>query len=231
MNYSSVYKKVSLSVVNVVQLDANNHLCSTASGVLISDGSKVLTCYHCVDMNLQNGVIIDKSKGTIQFGNIIFCDEANDVAILDFKKSIGPSVPIVSSSSLEIGNEIFTIGFPYEFYSEKTLTTGNVAAFENGQIKIDTSVNNGNSGGPLFNTKGEVVGIVNAKLGSLSQFLDSIEKANPQASMRISGIDPVKTIQQMLREMRKNLNLGIGYAIPSDTIATISPFVKAIIVQ
>lgn len=166
----------------------------------------------------------------VQFGSILFFDKDNDIAILDIGKSIGPSATLVSSSTVEIGNEIFTIGFPYSINSEKTLTTGNVAAFENGGIKIDTSVNNGNSGGPLFNTKDEVIGIVNAKLGSLSNFLDNIEKAKPQDFMQIAGIDPVETIQQMLREMKQNLNLGIGYAIPSDTIANLSTLVKTIIV-
>ena len=90
-------------------------------------------------------------------------------------------------------------------------------------------MNNGNSGGPLFNRNGEVIGIVNAKLGSLSRFLDNIEKAKPQAFMQIGGIDPVQTIQQMLREMKQNLNLGIGYAIPSDTISQLSPLIKSLI--
>lgn len=62
----------------------------------------------------------------------------------------------------------------------------------------------------------------------ISKFLEDIEKANPQTFMQISGIDPVKTIQQMLREMKKNLNLGIGYAIPSDTLANISSYIKSI---
>lgn len=145
-------------------------------------------------------------------------------------KVIGNASPIKTSTSLEIGNEVFTVGFPYSFAGEKTLTTGHVAAFENGLIKIDTSVNNGNSGGALFNTNGEIVGIVNAKLGSLSAFLKNVEQAKPQASMSIGGIDPVQTIQQMIREMRRNLNLGIGYAVPSDTIASISPLVKTLIV-
>ncbi len=227
MDYSKIYKTVSPSIVNVVQLDSNDMCCSTASGVLIGDGSKVLTCCHCIDANLKNGIL--ENNNSIQLGNIIFSDKANDIAILEFQAIIGVPAKIVSSSSLEIGHEIFTIGFPYTLKSEKTLTTGNVAAFENGLIKIDTSVNNGNSGGPLFNTSGEIIGIVNAKLGSLSKFLESIEKAQPQAFMQIGGIDPVKTIQQMLREMKRNLNLGIGYAIPSDTLSNISTYIKSII--
>ena len=61
------------------------------------------------------------------------------------------------------------------------------------------------------------------------KFLDSVEKAKPQAFVQIAEIDPVETIQQMLREMKQNLNLGIGYAIPSDTIAKLSPLVNSVI--
>lgn len=229
MDYSKLYKAVSPSVVNVVQLNDNDVFCSTASGVLIEDGSKILTCFHCVDENLRNGILMDKSKGLVHLATIIFSNKDNDIAVLDVGKPIGPPATLVSSANLEIGNEIFTIGFPYSIKSEKTLTTGNIAAFESGLIKIDTSVNNGNSGGPLFNKNGEVVGIVSAKLGSLSKFLDNIEKAKPQAFMQIGGIDPIQTIQQMLREMKQNLNLGIGYAITTDTISHLSPLVKSLI--
>ena len=229
MDYSNVYKKVAESVVNVIQVNSDRTCRDFATGVLIGDGSKVLTCSHCVNSNFINA-IYTKSNNQFQSGNIIFNDIHNDIAILDMGKVIGNASPIKTSTSLEIGNEVFTVGFPYSFAGEKTLTTGHVAAFENGLIKIDTSVNNGNSGGALFNTNGEIVGIVNAKLGSLSAFLKNVEQAKPQASMSIGGIDPVQTIQQMIREMRRNLNLGIGYAVPSDTIASISPLVKTLIV-
>lgn len=229
MDFSKLYKNVAKSVVNVVQLDANNNFCSTASGVIIDDGTKVLTCFHCVEGNFKNGILIDKSSASVKLGNISFQDKKRDIAIIDFGQTIGAPATIKSSSTLEIGNEIFTIGFPYSLNSEKTLTSGHIAAFENGLIKIDTSVNNGNSGGALFNTNGEIIGIVNAKLGTLSDFLKSVEQAKPQTYMAIGGIDPIETIQQMLREMKKNLNLGIGYAVPTDLIANISPLIKSII--
>lgn len=229
MDYSKIYKVVSESVVNVVQLDSDNNFHSTASGVIIDDGSKVLTCFHCVEGDFKNGILSDKSNKLVQIGEIVFKNEKRDIAIIDFGQPIGTPATIKSSSTLEIGNEIFTIGFPYSLNSEKTLTTGNVAAFEEGLIKIDTSVNNGNSGGALFNDNGEVVGIVNAKLGTLSDFLKSVEQAKPQASIAIDGMNPISIIQQMLREMKRNLNLGIGYAVPTDLIANISPLIKSII--
>lgn len=228
MDYSNVYKKVASSVVNVIQVNSDNSCRDFATGVLIGDGSKVLTCSHCVNSHFRNA-IYTKSTNQFQVGTIIFNNTDNDIAILDMGRIVGNASPIKASASVEIGNEVFTVGFPYSFAGEKTLTTGHVAAFEDGLIKIDTSVNNGNSGGALFNTNGEIVGIVNAKLGSLSDFLNDVERAKPQAFMQIGEIDPVEIIQQMIREMRRNLNLGIGYAVPSDTIANIAPLVKALI--
>ena len=228
MDYSTAYKKVASSVVNIIQVNPDKTCRDFASGVLIDDGSKVLTCSHCVNSNFINA-IYTKSTNQYEPGKIIFDDPNNDIAILDMGKVVGTAATVKTSSILEIGNEVFTVGFPYSFPGEKTLTSGHIAAFEDGLIKIDTSVNNGNSGGALFNTNGEIVGIVNAKLGTLSDFLKSVEQAKPQAYMAINGIDPIEIIQQMLREMRRNLNLGIGYAVPTDLIATISPLVKSII--
>jgi len=79
-------------------------------------------------------------------------------------------------------------------------------------------VNHGNSGGPLFNLSGEQIGVVNAKHGSLSTFLHQIMIANPSGQLFISGINPITVIQQLISEMQKNLNLGIGYAIPTATL-------------
>lgn len=229
MDFSKLYKNVAKSVVNVVQLDADNNFCSTASGVIIDDGTKVLTCFHCVEGNFKNGILIDKSSALVQLGKISFKDKKRDIAIIDFGQTIGAPATLKSSSTLEIGNDIFTIGFPYSLKSEKTLTTGNITAFENSLIKIDASVNNGNSGGPLFNINGEVVGIVNLKLGGLSDYLEGVEQAQTNIRIRMGGIDAIETIQQMLRDMKRNLNLGIGYAVPTDLIANISPLIKSII--
>ncbi|MBE6916088.1 MAG: trypsin-like peptidase domain-containing protein [Ruminococcaceae bacterium] len=225
MDYSNLYKKVKDSIVNIIQVDSNRSVVSTATGSIIGHGCDVLTCSHCIDLSLSNA-IYDKSTNLVKCGTVIFDDEKLDIAILHFKDPIGTPLKIVKSDNLEIGNEIFTVGYPYTFPSEKTLTTGNIAAFENGLIKIDSSVNNGNSGGPLFNTNGEIVGVINAKLGRLSDFLEQIEKAKPQAFMQIGGIDPVQTIQEMLRQMQRNLNLGIGYAVPTSRISSASTIVK-----
>ena len=223
MDYSGVYKKVVQSIVNVIQVNEGRAV-STGTGTIINDGSYVLTCSHCINAQFSNGIFI--KPNTFISGTIAYNNPDIDIAILQFPHSLGKGLPIVSSDKMEVGNEIFTVGFPYSFPSEKTLTAGNIAAFEDGLIKIDTSVNNGNSGGPLLNVDGELVGVINTKLGRLSKFLEEVEQAKPQAFMTIGGIDPVKTIQEMLRQMSKHLNLGIGYAVPTSQIASASTIVR-----
>ena len=232
MDYSNAYKSVKDSIVNVVYQQGTSSY-STGTGVLIDDGSKILTCAHCVSTSQQN-LIFDRTTQKAIPVSIVFYGNPNidvqDIAILQASSKLGNGLPIIRSVNMEIGNEVFTVGFPYTFTSEKTLTSGNIAAFEGGLIKIDTSVNNGNSGGPLFNRNGEIIGIVNAKLGSLSEFLDSVERAQTNITISMGGIDAIKTIKQMLREMKRNLNLGIGYAVPTDTIANNIPLIKSIII-
>ena len=109
----------------------------------------------CCSHQYQTGVYY-KDRGVIEHGNIIRDFDDKDIAVLQFHEVIGKPLAIVDSSKMKIGNEIMTIGFPYTLNSEKTLIVGNISAFENGLIKINTSVNNGNSGGPLLNMKGEM---------------------------------------------------------------------------
>lgn len=62
MDYSNVYKKVAPSVVNVIQVNADSTCRDFATGVLIGDGSKVLTCSHCVNPAFINAIYTKKNK-------------------------------------------------------------------------------------------------------------------------------------------------------------------------
>lgn len=224
MDFSTAFQNIQGSVVNVLALDAQNNAVSSGSGTIIGAGNLVLTCAHCI---LQNTTTVAKFSGQNhgQVGNVVFLDQQVDVAIIQFQNTLGPSATLRTSSSVLVGNEVFAVGFPNNI-SQITALSGNVAGFEPNQnfnyIRIDASVNHGNSGGPLFNSAGEVIGVVNAKHGSLSNFLQKIQNAQPGASMSIGGINPVQAIQQLIGEMQKNLNLGIGYAIPIDHIGTLN---------
>jgi serine protease Do len=216
MPLTQLYQQVHQSVVQVLALNGQNPV-SFGSGSIISDGKTVLTCEHCIVQGAQMAIANPAVPRQALFGNVIFSDTKADIALLEFQQPIGPAVTLANSSSCAVGNGAFVIGFPMGI-TEKTLFSAHIASITSTGLRIDASVNHGNSGGPLFNMEGEQIGVVNAKHGSLSQFLTQIKNAQPGAMMSIGGIDPVKAIQGLIAEMQKNLNLGIGYAIKTDDI-------------
>ncbi len=228
MDFSTIFQNIQGSVVEVIALHFQDNIVPIGSGTVIGSGNLVLTCAHCIIPDTTPAVRFS-GQSSFETGDVIFKDQQVDVALIKFPKNLGSPIPLRTSSSLLVGHEVFVVGFPNNI-SRITALSGNVAGFEPAQhfsyIRIDASVNHGNSGGPLFNSSGELVGVVNAKHGSLSAFLKQVQNAQPGAVISVGGIDPIQVIQQLIGEMRKNLNLGIGYAIPTDHIGSINMLVK-----
>jgi serine protease Do len=228
MDYSDQYDSVKNSVVQVIEFihnGAKNDLMSFGTGVIIGNGQYVLTCNHCVqnvDGNIYIGV---RNENDVDHtvGSIVYSNKVLDIAIIDLKTKFNEPICASDSDNVKVGNETFVVGYHMASPTVSVLSA-NIAGFyiRNGTnyIKIDSSVNHGNSGGPLFNKRGELIGIVNTKLGTLSNFLDDVEKIKPDGYVNMFGIDPIKTIQQLIREMKTNLNLGIGMAIPINIISS-----------
>ncbi|MGN7470365.1 S1 family peptidase [Brevibacillus sp. SAFN-007a] len=232
MDFSVAFDRIKDSVFNLLVFAPGNRIVSSGTGVLIGNGDFALTCSHCVIPTLSNGARFS-GQTSAQIGQVVFNDTVRDIAVLQFPRPLGAGVPIKSSSSVKIGHECFVVGFPSNI-DKITALSANIAGFEpsNGydHIRIDSSVNHGNSGGPLFNQNGELVGIVNAKHGNLSAFLTRIQNVQPAGSVNIFGIDHIQTIQTLISEMKKNLNLGIGYAIPTDYIGSLYQPVRQLII-
>jgi len=216
MPLANAYQKVKDGVVQVLALNGSTVI-GSGSGSVIDAGQVVLTCEHCVVPGAQMAVPDPAISGRVLLGRVIFADATLDIALIEFPKVAGVPTSFANSSSCVVGQGAFVVGFPMGV-TEQTLFSAHIASIAGTHLRIDASVNHGNSGGPLFNLTGEQVGVVNAKHGSLSQFLTQLKNAKPGASMSISGIDPVKAIQVLIEEMQKNLNLGIGYAIPTALI-------------
>lgn len=202
MDFSTQYSQVQNSVIRIIAitgLGVNQQSVGASSGVLFDDGRRALTCSHCIIANTTTvGVLSGQNNG--QIGNVVFNDPNLDIAIVEFQQALGTGVPLGNSNQVQVGQEAFIVGFPSHTPNISALGA-NIAGFEiqNGiqLIKVDASVNHGNSGGPLFNSAGQLIGIVNAKYGNLSQFLNQVQAANPQAAMVIGGINPVQVIQQL----------------------------------
>lgn len=216
MPLTSAYQTIKDGVVQVLALNGQN-IISFGSGSVIDNGKIVLTCSHCVVPGAQMSIADPKTPGYVLFGTVVLQDQANDIALIEFPNVVGTPVKLANSSQCAIGNGTFVVGYPMGVM-EQVLLSSHIASITQTAIRIDASVNHGNSGGPLFNLAGEQIGVVNAKHGSLSAFLNHIKNAKPGANVFISGIDPIKVIQELISEMQKNLNLGIGYAIPTASL-------------
>lgn len=221
MPLTSSFSRVADSVVHVIAFNGRMAT-SFGTGSVFDCGKKVLTCAHCIVPGAEIGVVDRNDPKKALRGTVIFEDAARDIAVLEFQEIVGTPVAFASSSSCRVGNGAFVVGFPMGI-QERTLLSAHIASLPSGAIRIDASINQGNSGGPLFNLQGEQIGVVNAKHGNLPRVLDDIETAQPGGSISLGGIDPVKAIQKLIGEMRRNLNLGIGYAIPTEVIRVLQP--------
>jgi S1-C subfamily serine protease len=138
------------------------------SGFVIDPRGYILTNFHVVQGAQSIEVVLgDQSKYPAKF---IGADQRNDVALIqiDPKGKKLAILPLGDSSSLQVGQKVLAIGNPFGFQS--TLTTGIVSAlgrtvqtgettFIDEAIQTDAAINRGNSGGPLINSHGEVIGI------------------------------------------------------------------------
>lgn len=122
----------------------------------------IITNAHVVENN--KNVAINLYDGTTIKGNVIKTDVEKDLALIEVKKSIVPLS--IASEDLSIGQEVYAIGAPKDM--PYTMTKGIVSALDrkigkNSYIQIDASVNSGNSGGPLVDESGNVIGIITLK--------------------------------------------------------------------
>ena len=174
-----VFKQVNSSVVVVrsIQMDIMATLQSQSaiasaqgSGVLISTDGEVITAAHLVQS--ADKVFVEFSGGEVIGARVIASEPASDVALI---KLNGPppsgarAAKLGDSDKVEVGDQIFIVGAPHGV--SNTLSVGYISARRrpntvyNGFLlteffQTDAAINQGNSGGPMFNMAGEIVGIV-----------------------------------------------------------------------
>jgi serine protease Do len=136
---------------------------SLGSGFIISNDGYILTNAHVVkEADKINVQLSDRRDKAAQ---LVGLDERTDIALLKVDANDLPVVKIGESSALQVGEWVLAIGSPFGL--EHTATQGIVSALGRSLpsdtyvpfIQTDVAVNPGNSGGPLFNTRGEVIGV------------------------------------------------------------------------
>ncbi len=195
-------EKVYDSVVTVKNY-SRGQLYSTGSGFVFKTDDKygyILTNYHVISGGSEVSVVFTNNKE--EKVTVVGYDEYSDIAVLSVDKSnILTTAQIGSSESLRIGDTTFAVGTPVDSSVYSWSVTRGILSGKNRMVEVDnyvmsvlqtdTAINSGNSGGPLCNSNGEVIGITNMKLAS-SQiegmgFAIPIEDAVKSAESLISG--------------------------------------------
>jgi S1-C subfamily serine protease len=202
-----VYAAVNKSVVNITTeatefgFFGEESSSGSGSGFVLDKAGHVLTNFHVVQK--VDSVKVTLFDGSQHVARVIGDDIANDVAVLQIDAPSDKLVPVTfgDSSRVMVGQKILALGNPFGL--ERTLTSGIVSSLERslkslngrtikGIIQTDAAVNPGNSGGPLLNSRGEVIGMNTAIVSQVGQ------------SAGISFAVPINGIRRILDQLIRN---------------------------
>lgn len=208
-DFSTLYENVLPSVVKIMTgeevVDGSSGQVALetglGSGVLIDDEGHILTAAHVVQTAKK--VIVQFSDGKSFSAEVIYSVPLADVALIKTLRTPKYRKPakIGNSDKVKIGNQILMVGAPYGL--DFSLSVGYVSGrhiekrFTNGvkwieYFQTDASINKGNSGGPMFNTDGEVIGIASYILSESGGFqgLGFAATSNVCKNLLLSGKTP-----------------------------------------
>ena len=213
---------------------------ATGTGFMFSSSDYVITSYHVVhgsksiSVRLTNGERIDAT--------IAVKDTNNDIAILKLSKSPTSRQNIITlgdSTSVKTGDRVFTYGFPLvdllghqePRYSEGFVNSLSGMSNDPRLFQVSIPIQPGNSGGPVFNEKGELIGIATSSIDSVqtqkvfgatpqnvnfaikSSYINSLLPNLPDTFIKQRGIVPVPIEQSSFKERVKN-DIVLVEAVP-----------------
>jgi len=176
---ADIYKKVLPSVVTIFTKSNTFTDKGVAqseglgSGVLISHDCFILTAAHVVDGATE--IQVKTQDGELREATVLFSEGTTDIALLQLKV-LDPDLThakLGNSDHLTVGQNVYVVGSPYGL--ENSFSAGIISAFRGFNmlydgtvnlefIQTDAAINSGNSGGPMFNSQGEVIGIASSIL-------------------------------------------------------------------
>ncbi|MCD7830498.1 MAG: trypsin-like peptidase domain-containing protein [Clostridiales bacterium] len=163
------------------------------SGMILTADGYLLTCAHVIEDSER--AVITTSDGAEYEATLVGSDAQTDLAVLKIEAEGLTAVEFVDSEQLVIGETVYAIGDPLGPQFRSSLTDGLISGLNrqvsaNGYamtlIQTTAAVNSGNSGCPLFNSRGQVVGVVNMKMSSSSATasIDNMGLAVPSATVK-----------------------------------------------
>jgi hypothetical protein len=172
---------------------------ASGSGFIIQADGFILTNYHVIRGSSVIAVVVPGRQPVK--AEVVGTDSYRDLALLKVPMTDLPTLPIGSSQSVEVLDPVTVLGYPLTnlLGADVSASDGKVNALrEEGQqpyFQIDANVNPGNSGGPLLNNRGEVVGIVEAKIDAMG-----VAKNTGSIPERINFAIPIDEARAMIRK-------------------------------
>ena len=194
-----------VSISNQATTNVFGQVTSTASsgtGFVISADGEILTNYHVVKN--ASKLTVTMNSGETYDATVIGYEEDSDVALIKINAENLATVQLGKSSALRVGDEVAAIGNPLGELTN-TMTVGYVSALDRyintdgspiNMMQIDAAINSGNSGGPLFDMNGNVVGITTAKYSGTTNSGTTIEG--------IGFAIPIDDVTAILDDLRTN---------------------------
>jgi S1-C subfamily serine protease len=212
-----------------VSLPDGDHLQAIGSGFFVTRDGYLLTNFHVVK---DADRIQVKYKVRVFEAKVVVTDKINDLAVLKVEGGTFPALALSARDSVDLGQQVFTIGFPNievqgldPKYTDGRISSLNGMQDDQTEYQISVPVQPGNSGGPLCDANGQVVGVVVARL-------------NDMAVMQISGAVPqnvnyavkAQPARQLLRSVKGLDLIAAQGPKPADAIKTVESAIAMILI-
>jgi S1-C subfamily serine protease len=216
MDCAAIVKKIKPSIAFIATFLEDNSLAGTGSGFIFGRSGVLVTCNHVVK-GAHNILLKFPDSNDFLSAKTVLQDEEHDLALLKFDNTERTPLNRSDLKIVEEGMEVIFAGYPL---GRQDLTThqgiiSSITTDQTGIISylIDGTVNSGNSGCPLMDKNGEVIGVVNAKRIESGITLRKIEEMSVGA-VSLHGVDLVEIYQALV----SNVQLGVGVAVPASYI-------------
>ena len=171
-----VYTVGTETTTNMFGQDSSQQYAATGSGFIVTTDGYIVTNQHVVSDN-PTSITVSLADDSEYDATVVWSDSSLDLAILKIDATGLQAVTLGDSSDLKVGETVVAIGNPLGLEYSRSVTSGIISALNRSLvvdnslvaedlIQTDAAINSGNSGGPLVNTSGEVIGINTYKASS-----------------------------------------------------------------